>query len=320
MLVFGPIPSRRLGQSLGINNIPPKICTYNCVYCQVGLTTWSEIDRQKLYDPEQIAADVQQKVDQVRNAGGQIDFLSFVPDGEPTLDLQLGKTIELLRPLGIPVAVFTNASLLWNESVRHDLERADLVSVKVDSVDPAAWRIINRADPRLSLDKILDGIRAFSDEFKGELITETMLVRGVNDSMPQLIHTAAFLQQIQPGVAYVGLPTRPPAEKWVQTPVEEQLIEAYQIFSTHVDAVEYLVGFSSAAFDVPGDSLQNILDITEVHPMREREALNLLKRGGVAASELDRLVAEGLLARVVHEGQAFYIRKLRQQVAKPEVV
>lgn len=108
-LVFGPIPSRRLGQSLGINNIPPKTCSYSCVYCQVGRTTRSRVARRAFFDPDAIVEAVSERVEAVRTAGGRVDYLTFVPDGEPTLDANLGHEIEALAPLGVPVAVIPTA-------------------------------------------------------------------------------------------------------------------------------------------------------------------------------------------------------------------
>jgi wyosine [tRNA(Phe)-imidazoG37] synthetase (radical SAM superfamily) len=134
MIAFGPVPSRRLGRSLGINNIPPKVCTYACVYCQVGRTTEMTIGRRTFYDPDEVLQDVQEKISKSDEAGEPIDYLTFVPDGEPTLDTNLGREIDLLTPLGIPIAVITNNSLLSRQDVRDDLVGADWVSLKVDAV------------------------------------------------------------------------------------------------------------------------------------------------------------------------------------------
>jgi wyosine [tRNA(Phe)-imidazoG37] synthetase (radical SAM superfamily) len=133
MIAFGPVPSRRLGRSLGINNIPPKVCSYSCVYCQLGRTLKMQVERQAFHLPEEILVAVQKKVNSVKAAGESIDYLTFVPDGEPSLDINLGHAIELLRPLGLPIAVITNASLIWREDVRTDLRKADWVSLKVDA-------------------------------------------------------------------------------------------------------------------------------------------------------------------------------------------
>jgi len=176
MLAFGPVPSRRLGRSLGINNIPPKTCSYSCIYCQLGRTTQHIIKRKSFYKPAEIFREVKRKVNKAISRNEKIDYLTFVPDGEPTLDVNLGREISLLRQIGIPVAVLTNSSLIWREDVKEDLLKANLVSLKIDAATEALWRKINRPCKGLSLDRILDGIADFAEAFKGTLITETMLI------------------------------------------------------------------------------------------------------------------------------------------------
>jgi len=125
MIAFGPVPSRRLGRSLGVNNIPDKVCSFACVYCQIGRTLRMELERRPFYEPELIFAEVKKKVKEARARGEEIDYITFVPDGEPTLDINLGREIDLLRGLGIPLAILTNSSLLWREDVREDLLKFD---------------------------------------------------------------------------------------------------------------------------------------------------------------------------------------------------
>ncbi len=144
MIAFGPVPSRRLGRSLGINNIPPKYCTYGCVYCQVGRTSHMQAERSNFYRPEAIVQDVLNKCKKAQEQEQTIDYLTFVPDGEPTLDIDLGLEILLLKPLGIKTAVITNSSLLWRADVRAEIKNADLISVKIDTVNNETWHKINR--------------------------------------------------------------------------------------------------------------------------------------------------------------------------------
>lgn len=310
MIAFGPIPSRRFGQSLGINHIPPKSCSYDCIYCQVGHTLSKSIQRDLFYDPGTIFEAVRAKVEQVRESGGHIDYLTFVPDGEPTLDINLGRTIDMLRELDLKIAVISNASLLWHEAVRKELAKADCVSLKIDAVTTDRWRRINRPNKSLSLEKMLAGVLAFAEAFNGKLITDTMLVEGVNNTPSELRSTAQFLGKLHPSTAYIALPTRPPLEPWVKAPEEKNLIEAYQIFSEYVEKVEILAGFAPEPFSAAGDVAQNLLDILCVHPMRESEVYDLFERGGLDLSVLQQLVTEAKIARVLHAGQAFYVRKL----------
>jgi wyosine [tRNA(Phe)-imidazoG37] synthetase (radical SAM superfamily) len=311
MIAFGPVPSRRLGRSLGINNIPPKVCTYACVYCQVGRTTEMTIDRRPFYDPGEIAQDVQEKVDKSKEAGEPIDYLTFVPDGEPTLDANLGHEIDLLKPLGIPIAVITNNSLLSRQDVREDLMAADWVSLKVDSVEERIWRRVNRPYGRLKLASILEGALAFARSFRGKLVTETMLVAGVNDGDEHLGEAAGFLGRLCPDTAYLAIPTRPPTEKWVRPPDEGTLNRAYQILSEKVGQVEYLIGYEGDTFAYTGDVEQELLSITAVHPMREDAVVTFLARAGAKWEPVHRLTAEGQLAKAEYEGHAFYLRRLR---------
>jgi wyosine [tRNA(Phe)-imidazoG37] synthetase (radical SAM superfamily) len=181
-LTFGPVPSRRLGRSLGINNIPPKVCSYSCVYCQLGPTRTTEIVPRVFYPPDHVVEEVSKYLTRLRADKVQVDYLTFVPDGEPLLDAHLGETIQCLRPPGIPIAVISNASLIWREDVRQTLAMADWVSLKVDAVDEMLWRRINRPNPSLDHRAILDGLLSFAGEYEGKLVTESMLLSDLNDS------------------------------------------------------------------------------------------------------------------------------------------
>ena len=309
-VTFGPVPSRRLGQSLGINNIPPKVCSYACIYCQLGRTLTMQTERIDFYDPQRIFEEVQKKVEEVRVAGESVDYLSFVPDGEPTLDLNLGRTIDLIRPLGIKIAVITNSSLIWREDVRDELARADWVSLKVDSVREDVWRRIDRPHGKLSLSQILDGAFAFSESFAGRLVTETMLVEGVNESTELLEELASFLARLRPETTYLAIPTRPPAEADVHAPDEAGITRAWSILSGALDNVEYLTGYEGNTFFSDGRVDDDLLSITSVHPMRADAVDALLARRGADRSVVQKLVDKGELIEVEYGGQMFLTRKL----------
>lgn len=306
---FGPVPSRRLGDSLGINNIPAKTCTYSCVYCQVGRTTRRQLDRRTFFDPERMARDVADRVAETRKAGRGIDAVTFVADGEPTLDRNLGKAIALLKNVNIPVAVITNGSLLWREDVREELALADWVSIKVDALDEAIWRRVNKPHRSLSLPLILGGVRVFAEMFAGTLTTETMLVRGLNDDEAQIRSIASFLHSLRIDKAFLSIPTRPPAERGVCGPNEADLNRAYQILAGEVRQVECLIGYEGDAFAHTDDVEKDILGITAVHPMRDTALGGLLERAGASWELVDRLMAQGDIVRTEHEGHAFYVRR-----------
>lgn len=303
---YGPVPSRRLGRSLGINNIPAKVCTYSCVYCQVGRTVKMRRDRRFFYEPGEILRDVRGRLARAEEASERCDFLTFVPDGEPTLDVNLGREIAMLKTLGVPIGVITNGSLLWREDVREELGGADWVSVKVDSVREEVWRRIDRPHGALRLSRILDGLRAFAASFGGRLVTETMLVGGLNDGRECMEELAGFLSGLPLDGAYLGIPTRPPAEPWVRGSDEEILDGARRIFEDGAVPVECLTGYEGDDFAVTGDVERDLAGIVAVHPMREEAVAVFLSRAGASWEVVDRLLARGDLVKTKYEGHVFY--------------
>jgi len=315
MLIFGPVPSRRLGRSLGINNIPPKACSYSCVYCQVGPTAITQITPQTFYTSEQIYQEVKQHLDQINKAGEPVDYLTFVPDGEPTLDSRLSESIERLRPLGIPIAIISNASLIWREAVRDTLAMADWVSLKVDAVDEMLWRRINRPQASLDLPAILDGVLTFAGGFNGTLATESMLVKGLNDTDQSAKDLAGFLAKLDPDIAYLSIPTRPPSEKRVHAPDEVTLNRIFQIIYQQVDRLELITDYEGNAFASTGDAAEDLQSITAVHPMREEAVRELLAKTNTDWHLVEKLIEEGHLLKTEYEGRNFYVRRL-QDISK----
>lgn len=313
MLTFGPVPSRRLGHSLGINNIPPKICSYACTYCQLGRTPHMSIKREVFFDPHALADQVRARVKNVSAAGEPIDYLCFVPDGEPTLDLNLGLEIDLLQPLGIDIGVITNASLIWRNDVREELINADWVSLKVDAVDETLWRRVDRPHGKLRLASILDGILTFARSFRGRLVTETMLVAGVNDQTRAMEELARFLARVRPETAYLSVPTRPPAETRVAAPDESTIARAWSILSDSVESVECLTEAEGDAFFSTGRIEEDLLSITSVHPMRLESVQALLSQNGEDWKVVETLLDHGLLLETEFGGERFIVRRLARR-------
>jgi len=312
MIAYGPVPSRRLGRSLGINNIPPKNCTYACTYCQVGRTGSMHVDRREFYELDQIVRQVRERVAEAGRVGEKIDYLSFVPDGEPTLDIHLGEEIAALRKLDLPIAVITNGSLITCPDVRKELAAVDWVSLKVDTVDVKTWRRLNRAHRSLDLQAILEGMLIFRDEFRGTLVTETMLVAGVNDTEEHAEETAGFLARLKPHTAYISVPTRPPARKDVRAASGAMVVHYHETVAGLLDRVECLTGYEGNQFAAMGDPTSNLLSITAVHPMRCEAVADLLKRAGAPWSLVEELVEDGRLLVVESAGHTYYLRRPRE--------
>jgi len=308
--VFGPVPSRRLKKSVGINNIPPKICTYSCVYCQLGKSLKMVADRQEYYDPNDLLIEVKEKITNARINNEPIDYLTIVPDGEPTLDKNLGELIGLLKPLGFKVAVITNSTLIEKPDVRKDLSKADWVSVKIDTLNEKIWRKIDRPHRKIAFDSMLNGIRSFSREYNGQFVTETMLVKGLNDDAENIRKVAEFIRELNPSVAYLSIPIRPPAEKWVEAPEEQKINRAYQIFKSQSLTTEYLIGYEGNEFAYTGNIEEDILSITSVHPMREDAVKEYLKKAGGNFSIIDEMLRENKIIVSEFNDERFYLRRL----------
>ena len=255
---------------------------------------------------------VQDRVREVTGRGESIDYLTFVSDGEPTLDINLAQEIEQLKPLGINIAVISNASLIDHLDVQADLMKADWVSLKVDAVQEKIWHQLNRPYGTLRLDEILKGMIEFSEKFQGLLATETMLIQGLNDNDKHLREVSRFLDELVPDIAYLAIPTRPPAEEWVHPPQDEFINRAYQILSELLEGVklEYLIGYEGDAFMSTGNAEADLLSITAVHPMRREAVEHLLKNANADWGVVERLIEERKLIEIQHEGHAFYMRRI----------
>jgi len=309
MISFGPIPSRRLGKSLGINNIlSPKVCSYGCVYCQVGETTRKSIKRETFFKPETIYENVEKHIQQLRK-DNYPDYLTFVSNGEPTLDVNLGKAIELLKSFEIPIAVITNSSLLFNVQVRDDLHLADWVSLKVDAGDNDTWQKVNRPAPGLDFDKTIESISLFADEYKGILCTETMLIDGTNDTVNNITNVSELIKRINPAKAYLAIPTRPPSEESVNPPDSEKLNMAWQIFNNNHINTEFLTGFEGTDAGFTGNIYDDILNITAVHPLRQDSLIRLLHNNNADISVVKSLIKQRLIRSTIYNGNKYYLRE-----------
>ena len=302
--VFGPVPSRRLGRSLGIDTVPPKTCNWNCVYCQLGRTHPLRNTRAMQVAPETIVAEFESRLAEL--PAGSLDWITFVASGEGTLYAGLGQMLrEVKRRTRIPVAVITNGSLLDRPEVREELRLADAVLPTLDAGDEATFLRINRPHRGLTWERHVAGIEAFAHmEGRGRLWIEVMLVAGLNDGEEQLHKMAALFARIAPDEIHLTLPSRCPVEPWVRAPDEAGLVRAQAI-----------LGAKATFAPPPGTTIaaacteQDLAAIVKRHPLR-RDDLPVLFPSW-SEERLDamvaRLLAGGDVAEVERAGTCFLV-------------
>ncbi len=284
---YGPVPSRRLGQSLGVDPVPLKTCNWNCVYCQLGRSKPMVNERREYFPTEAILADVKHAL--AAHAPGDIDWITFVGSGETTLHSRLGWLIQEVKTLThYPVAVITNGSLLYMPELREELVLADAVLPSLDAGSQEMYQRVNRPVAELPFESLLEGLIAFRKGYQGKLWVEVMLVKGLNDSEGALRDIANALALIQPDEAHIVLPTRPPVETWVQPADEDGLLRARAI----IGDIAHVVHPGSGSFDLSGsESLADaVVGIITRHPMRESELIETLQHwspGEIAETMLD---------------------------------
>lgn len=303
--VYGPVPSRRLGQSLGVDPIPFKTCNYNCVYCQLGRTTPLANERRDFFRQEEILAQVQDALE--IHQPGEVDYVTFVGQGEPTLCASLGWLIRQVKTLtDIPVAVLTNGALLFQPEVREELAAADLVTPTLDAASQQAFRQINRPWPRFRIAEIIEAMAAFRTMFTGQLWIEVMLVRGLNDDEGTLLGIRDALARIRPDRVQINVPVRPPAESWVEIPNDEAVERATAILGEAAEVVAPYEGH----FDLSGfaDVAEAILAIIRRHPMRQRRLMETLDRWapGEVEEMLTWLESSGQARKHLYRSEVFW--------------
>jgi len=273
--VFGPVPSRRLGQSLGIDPVPLKTCNWNCVYCQLGRTNPFVTRRQYFFKNEDILAQVRETL--TSHAAGDIDWVTFVGSGETTLHAGLGEMIQEVKSMtDIPVAVITNGSLLYIPEVRHELSLANAVLPSLDAGNQDLYHQINRAHPSLTFERLVSGLVAFRKEYKHKLWIEVMLVQGLNDSEAALKQIAAWMEEIQPDKVHIVQPTRPPVEIWVKPPDKAGLSRAQAVLGKVAKLLMPAMG--SFEFGSEDNLVEAIVGIIIRHPIRESELVESLEK------------------------------------------
>lgn len=303
--VFGPVPSRRLGKSLGIDPIPLKTCNWNCVYCQLGRTRPLTNTRRGYNPRATILAEVQQAL--ASHPPGEIDWVTFVGSGEPTLHSGLGWLIQKVKTLtDLPVAVITNGALCWLPEVRADLIHADAVLPSLDAGNSRLFRKINRPWPKLIFEAHVQGLAAFRKVYPGQLWVEVMLLKGLNDSNEALQEIASALHMIRPDQIHLLLPERPPAESWVLPADEAGLQRAHAILGKIAPVLQPVADQSPT--HSTDDLASALLGIITRHPMQEEELCVAL--GGWSTVEVQKTLEflrnEKRAQRVSRRGKFFW--------------
>jgi len=302
-IIFGPVPSRRLGFSLGVDLLPPgaKPCTVDCIYCQVGCTVLKTIKR-GIPVP---SAEINRAIDAALPKPG-IDVVSFSGSGEPTLHQDLGQFIERVKArCSTPVAVITNATLIDRPDVRRDLAKADLVLPSLDAVSQAAFERINRPHPSLRADRMIEGLVQFRKEFAGKIYLEIMLVKGVNDDPAELVALAKAAARINPDKIHLNTVARPPAESFARPLSPEDLDRVAKIIGPKAISV----GPPPTATRAP-ETVDVENQIVEMVRRRSVTLSDLVSSLGLersrAADLVDKLVRDKKIKKVVHGGVTYF--------------
>jgi len=288
--IFGPVASRRLGRSLGIDLIPYKTCSFDCVYCQIGKTTYQTLERAQYVPTQAVITELEQRL---KNPSG-IDFLTFSGSGEPTLHIALGQIIKRLKQLShLPIAVLTNGSLLSREEVQKDLIQADIVLPTLSSLTPENFQRIHHPHPDLKLEKIIEGMISFRKIFKGKIWLEVFLVKGINDNEKEMKLLKSVIEKIQPDKIQFNTSIRIPSEEHSISADEEDMNALAKIFGKSGEVI--------AEFQAEQIELKSFPN--------EEEILNYLQRRPATVKDLSRGLslsekqAEAVLQELTQKGK-----------------
>ena len=300
--IYGPVPSRRLGFSLGVDLVPFKTCSYDCIYCQLGRTTNKTIER-KEYFPEK---DIFLQLEKALSLHQRIDYITFSGSGEPTLNSRIGVLIKEIKKITkIPVAVLTNGSLFYQEELRKELLSADLVIPSLDAVTMKMFRKVNRPHPSLKIEEIIEGIKKFREEFEGSIWLEIMLVKGINDEKKHLDKAVSIVREINPDKVHLNTVVRPPSEKFALPLSIEELNKIEKLFGKNC---EITIEFKPKEQEAYSEDLEEaILSIIRRRPVSLLDlSLSLGKHQNEILKYLDSLIQDGRIKVVLYHGIKYY--------------
>lgn len=300
--IYGPVPSRRLGRSLGVDLLLPKSCTVNCVYCQIGSVEPLPPIRKRFVDPAEVEFELRERVE----SGGKTDYITLSGSGEPTLSIDLGRIIRFAKSLDVaPVCVLTNGTFLSDRTVREELYAADVVIPNLDAADKATFDKVNRPHPDIDFDAMIEGIVQFSCEFEGKLLLEIVLLDGLNDSDEHLHKLSKLVHRIKPAGVWVGSVYRPPSEDFAKPVSPEKLDRARGIIGGSARIIE---SFKASDIDVHYEAL--IGEIEALLRRRPETVPNIAMSLGANEHEVFKAVAilitEGKVRAVKMNDKKYY--------------
>jgi wyosine [tRNA(Phe)-imidazoG37] synthetase (radical SAM superfamily) len=301
--LYGPVPSRRLGRSLGIDLVPHKICTYDCLYCQIGNTTEKTLVRKEYVPVREILEEVGRFL---KEENSSIDHLSLAGSGEPTLNSKIRSIIEDLKKItSIPVAVITNGFMLREPEVREDLLQADIVLPSLDAVSQEVFLRINRPRSEVSIEKVIEGMVEFRKVYKGQIWLEILFCKDVNDGKEELMRMKKVADRIQPDCIHLNTVIRPPSEKWV-VPLNQKEMERIQAFLGEKASI--ISEFDRHPFSISGKDIKE--EILKILGRRPLSLSDLSKGMGIPQNELGKyikpLTQEGKIKTRIFSGSVYY--------------
>ncbi len=293
---YGPVPSRRLGFSLGVDLVPRKTCTYDCIYCQLGRTTNKTVKRDVYLPIEPIIGEIEEFLSHMDSP---VDYITFSGSGEPTLHSQIGSIIEEIKKrTSIPVAVLTNGSLLFMDEVKRDLSQADLVIPSLDAVSKTVYETINRPEASLEIDVVIHGLVGFREQFQGQIWVEILFCRGINDDSTEVTKMKEVLEHINPDRIQLNTVHRPPAEDYAYPLMEERLREIEKGFGAKASIItlygrnDFLGGKREVEAQII-DALhrrpltaEDMAEMLGLHPQEVIKHLKLLLKGNTIRHRL----------------------------------
>lgn len=300
--IFGPVPSRRLGYSLGIDIVTPKLCTLDCIYCQAGKTTKKTVERKEWINHKLII----DEFDEALRDNKKIDYITFSGSGEPTLNSGIGKIIRHIKQIcSIPVAVITNSTLLYMPELQKDLMGADLVVPSLDAASPDTFSRINRPHPDISLEKTVEGIRSFSRNFSGEIWLEVMLVRKVNDSMKEIQQIKNLTEAFRIDKIQINSISRPAQDETLKAANKQTLDLARNVFGEKAKIIETFRKDSLYTSHTHAES--SIFELLKRRPCSIKQlAQSLGLHETVALKHLAAMLSEKKITAKSHKGEKYY--------------